>query len=230
MQVLRIPDRRILDLTGRDFKWGGRAVTPVYRNLSAGTSDQTAFRFRNDDGTEATATFSAALSTDLNAGSVTADFDFRLRIQTSCGGSSDITLVPTLYVVHNAEAEQAVTGASTRLIGYNSANVTDEGATTEQLAGANPYTAGKMSEDGVSASMNLPNENDTEHEFTLRAVYADMAAGVNTYVIRLKNNNVAYDQYTVPDAQLTLTKAVAGGQGNRPVVGGSIFFLWPFGY
>ena len=219
-EVLRLPDRRILSLTGRGFKWGGRDVTPVYSNLSAGTSDQTAFRFRNDDGTEVTATWLAALNTDYDAGTKAANYDLRLRIQTSCGGSSDITLVPTLYVVHNGGAEQAVTGASSKVLGYDSANLTDEGATTEQLAGANPYTAGKTSEDGVSASMNLPNENDTEYEFTLRIVYADMAAGVNTYVLRLKNSGVAYDAYTVPDAQLTVTKAAAGPTaGTRMMMG-----------
>jgi len=145
------------------------------------TLTQSAFRNRNDDGSETTATWLAA----LNANALpTLDSPFRVRMQTTTeGGLALINYTNRLHYTLNGGAKTAVTTTSNVIRAVNSANVTNDEATTEQLAGAGVFQAGVVSEDGTCPLNFLSNNAlDVEDEFVVQLRSADLH---NNDVVRL---------------------------------------------
>ena len=136
---------------------------------------QDSFRARNDDGTEATATWKAAQDTNWTQrrGQL---FRLRFRIQETAGAIAKSTTFD-LWATRNGGTAFSVSPTSGFCRAVDSPNVTDGGATTKQLAGgAGAYEAGQMIEDGISVAQTISASNHTEHEFVVE-LYGSTANG-----------------------------------------------------
>lgn len=172
---------------------------------------QTAFRFRNDDGSETTATWRQIESvTDITP----VDTTFRVRIQVeenatgsgSCGGQLQVALGA-------AGSFQNVTTSSTIAKAVSSANVSDGTATTNQLT--NVYAAGQaggtISTDGLATAVTL-SATAAEFEFVVQIVGADVNDG-DLLTFRIAGLNSIETA-----AALTVSKPGGGGATGIPDV------------
>lgn len=129
--------------------------------------EQKSFRFRNDDGSETTATWKAAADTGVTL-PIGSQFRLRLLLQNDSGASQTIT--PWLFVDIGDGSGLNVVGQSGTLADvetYLSANFADLDATTQQL-GAGSFTAGSMNElDATAPAVTVPAGGETEIEFTI---------------------------------------------------------------
>lgn len=169
--------------------------------------DQDSFRFRNDDGTEATATWMANANTNPSNFDPDVDTDFRLRILMQATGAEVISS-PQLRYSLNGGAYTNVDGSSSVVRSLASANLTDGGATTQQL-GAGSFKAGTVDEvDGLCAGNTYFNQ-ETEFEWSVRVRGADVVAG-DTIDFRLYDGTTLLDTYT-NTGRVTLGAGGGGG-------------------
>lgn len=151
---------------------------------------QDAFRGRNDDGNETTATWKDSLNINwLQA----VDTNFRTRILIGHSGLL-VSLTPQLEYNLNGAGWNPVTTASSVCKAVNSTNITDGEATTQQI-GAGSFVAGEVSEDGIGAAIALTGTVETEVEYVLQIVATDVVDG-DIVELRVTNAGVALDVYT----------------------------------
>jgi hypothetical protein len=167
---------------------------------------QAAFRFY-DDGTEAGSTAIAAqdtnISRDVAAGN--SNLQLRLRAQEINALSGAAVDDFQLQYSKNAGAYTNVTGASANVRGFNSASLSDGGATTNRLgAGTGSFVAGVIAEDGLADNHQITTSNYTEYLFSLTLVSADLA-NADTLDFRLLRNGVTIAAYSVAP-RITITK------------------------
>ncbi len=175
--------------------------------------EQTAFRGREDDGSETTATFIAALNTDWTQD---VDVNFRVRFQATSDGSDEENIVFLLHRNINGGIFQPVDGSSIIVRVFSSSNYTEGDATTEQLAGSNAFLAGEMDDvDGgagdVNSLIDFPAAvRDCEVEYCVRIQSGDVNDG-DTIQLRLHEGGASFaDGYTeIPT--ITVNKPSAGG-------------------
>ena len=139
------------------------------------TVDQQHFRFRNDDGSETTATWKLAL--DTNYSDNVFDTNVRLRIGLRNTGSTSV-LVPMLNLHYRKNGGSWVpsgTAASDARI-TDSSNLTNGGATTQQIT-SGTFTAGQTldTSNALASSFTLPAGNDAEFEFCVQFRDVDLA-------------------------------------------------------
>lgn len=162
------------------------------------TLDQDRFRIRNDDGSETTATWKAALNTNA---SLEVDTNWRIRFTTQETGGADGTPVAQLQYNLAGAGWNNVSAASSVARASASPNLADGTATTAQLgtpAPADPtdFVAGSFDEvDGTGASMSLMADKFTEHEYCFQIRSADVTNG-QTIQLRLVNTATVYGAYT----------------------------------
>src|SRR5579862_251316 len=139
------------------------------------------YRFRNNDGSESSATWMAA--EDTNAVKViTGDTTFRLRlvIADTSGSSSSAY---GINVSHNLGTPKEVDFGNTYVNApLGGSGLTDGGNTTEQLTLDSGYTyvttAGQVSYLSVqSATISLSPNDETELEFAMQLTYAQLSSG-----------------------------------------------------
>jgi hypothetical protein len=153
---------------------------------------QASYRGRNDDGTEATATWKAAANTLWHA-PLNANFRVRFLLQVATAiSSTGFVLMRSL----NGGAYTAVTGASAVVKAAASPNVTDGAATTKQL-GVGTFVAGSFDEvDGAWASVSVAIGSETEMECCIQVVAADVKP-LNTIALRVyQTTSIALGAYT----------------------------------
>lgn len=175
--------------------------------------DQVNFRFRNDDGNQATATWKANETTNI---SLAASVTFRLRIKYRDSSGITGTLTGALSVSKNGGGYAAITTSSTVVKLVSSSNVTDGTATTEQLTTLNTFVAGSVDSNGTVTSVNLNNQC-TEMEWVLQIVAANVTNG-DTLDFRDTNiggSTIVTPRITVGAASYTL----AIGQGSYTYTG-----------
>jgi hypothetical protein len=144
------------------------------------TIDVAAFRFRNDDGSETTATWKAAQNVDV---SIAEDTVFRLRYELQetqgiavIGSDADFVLRYRLnggsWLVVGAES-------GTVLVPGTSTNVADVDPTTDQLtAGTGTFSAGSIEEgNGRVNGSAIAASGHIEYEFVLTLPAADVTDG-----------------------------------------------------
>jgi hypothetical protein len=138
--------------------------------------EQKAFRIRNDDGDEATATWKAAQNTNASA---VLDTNLRLRyqMQETAAGSGAVSY--QLQSNKNAGGYLDVNASATNVRPAVSPNVNDDQALTEQLTGGTgTYVAGRFDEvDAVASSNPLVASGHTEIEFSVQMRSAAVANG-----------------------------------------------------
>lgn len=160
---------------------------------------QDKFRGRYDDGSETTANWIDAVDTNFVMG-VGVAFRIRFNIRETATASPSVS--PEFQLQYNLASGgwNDVTGASSVVQSIASSNFADGDNTTEQLAGAGTFTAGKMEEsDGKAAAITMSNQ-DTEVEFSVQILAAGVTDG-QTLQLRVVNDaggaDAALDTYTV---------------------------------
>ena len=178
---------------------GTNTATPritISKSAVNPTFVQVSYRGRNDDGSESAATWKCPINTNWMQ---KPDTNFRVRflIEETAGATTG-TLGGQLQYRKNGGAWTNVTGASSNVIAVASANVTDEGATTQQL-GSGTFQAGKIDEaDGNIGDISGLSSEETELEYVLQIVDADTADydDIELRVIGKNDDTTALDTYT----------------------------------
>jgi hypothetical protein len=153
---------------------------------------QASYRIRNDDGTEATATWKAAANTTFLA-PLGAGFRVRFLLQVATAiSSTGFVLMRSL----NGGAYTAVTASSTVVKAIASPNVADGAATTKQL-GVGTFVAGTFDEvDGAWATVSVAIGSETEMECSIQIVPADVKPR-DTIALRVyQTTSIALGAYT----------------------------------
>lgn len=166
------------------------------------TFTQASFRFRNDNGSQTTATWSEALNTNSIKKPYTI---FRLRFliqQTTSAANQNLTRAYKLkYSLNGGAYTDVGAQSSATLIRYaNSSNITDNETTTQQL-GTGSFVAGNVDENGSSASVTYTNAalSESEMEFVLE-IYGGLFNPFDYVDLRVYEtspvNDTALDVYT----------------------------------
>lgn len=147
--------------------------------LATGYLRQSGFRFRNDDGTEVTATWKAALNSNIYAETNTL---FRLRfLVAEIEGVQSSTTSPLLV-------QQSVNGGAWQSIGdspaagkplHYEASPNIANAPTTQQIGSASFAAGRLIEAegfGIPGAT-IPAKGETEYEFVLAVAAANATSG-----------------------------------------------------
>lgn len=125
--------------------------------------NQTDFRFREDSGNEATATFLADLNTNISI-DVDTDFRYRVVVAETAGSTNPATVNLLLEFSLNTGAFAAVTGSSAvQFATFTGSSDTD--ATTQQL-GSGTFVAGELDNTGAVSDLDLQS-SETEMEYCL---------------------------------------------------------------
>lgn len=168
------------------------------------------FRFY-EDGTEAGATAIDAEATNITR-VVLSDNVVLLRVGLNETGSGNISGATTddyqLQYSKNGGAFANVTGASSNVRGFASANLTDGGATTQQLTGGAGTFAGKVSEDGLVDNHQVAGNGCAEFLYALTIVAADTADSDTLDFRVLLNGATTNVTYSVTP-RVTVLKTVA---------------------
>ena len=181
--------------------------------MGAPVSDQTAYRFRNDDGNETGATWKDIINTDV---SVDVDTTFRLRIQVSeTAGGNYANRLFKLQSNTGGAGWQDITTTSSNVKMVSSANdgwtITDDDPTTEQLAGSSTFTTGRYDDDGAtetSITLDADSTGDTELEFCIQGVGTDLDNNNTTTFRVIETDNTPLNNYTIGYPQVTWVEAV----------------------
>lgn len=192
---------------------GNQALRTDYVDIATSTPiayvSQNHYRWRNDDGSQAAATWreaedagSPTASTSVaklsnirlrfnvaNTGGGAANYQYRLQYATTTNGCSvDTGTWTTVPAAATSEHWEMTT----------SANFADGAVTTAQMANAEGYVfvAGRMVEDpsNTTAAINLAEGNFTEVEYQMYATNNAITAG--SYCFRVTNAGAALNNYT----------------------------------
>ena len=153
-------------------------------------TNQIEFRGRNNDGSETTATWKAALNTNW---SQDVDTIFRIRFTVAETQGRNANLVLTLYSSYEGAAYAAVTTTSSYVKLLSSAQVDDATATTQQIS-SGTFVAGEV-DDNASVASRLLNNSRTEMEYVVQIVGADVAND-DTIAFRVYASGAALNTYT----------------------------------
>ena len=172
--------------------------------------DQDSYRFRNDDGTEATATWKAAVNTVITQH---ATVPFRLRVLIQCTVAGEAGFTPVMQYRIDTGAGYGAWGAvpttATEAAHIStSVNVTNGADTTKQL-GAGSFTTNNngIRNDPVEPGNTLTTVVNEEWEAEwVMALGGSPISNGDTIQFRMTNSGVALDTYT-NTPELTVTGA-----------------------
>ncbi len=171
----------------------------------ATTWRQDVFAFRNDDGSQSTATWTSGCA-NLALG-IYGDRNIRIRIEVSEQGTTAATLTPWLWIQRNGAggyySASACTGSG--IYPALSSNFADGDATTQQISSVT-YVAGTMDEvDGkCGATASIARYSGTEHEYNLKISASTITDG-DYFDFREYNQATPLTTYTSV-GRLTLNK------------------------
>ena len=176
---------------------------------------QVTFQYRDDDGTEITATDRQVAGTD---DTLSTDTTYRMRIGIAgshTGGAGSFAFVCGFQYNVDAAGWNAITTSSANVIAVASADVsiTDDDVTTEQLAGAATFVAGHMDETGTCSSVSISDSEESEFELVFQLVSTDLSGG-EAVQIRCVDSGTALATYTLIPS-ITVATAGSGGWLSR---------------
>lgn len=180
---------------------------------------QEAYRARNDDGTETTATWKAAQSTTWTQLS-TETFRIRFRLEEEAGAAAK-SATWDLQATRDGGTtwENVGTAKAGCVYAVTSPNVADGTLTTQQTTGGTgTFQAGEVSADGITAAVTLNAGNVTEVEYVCRLG----PTAVNNDLIDLRiryGDATLLERYTVIPrltASVPPPRAVAAGRWTIP--------------
>lgn len=159
------------------------------------STQQAGFRYRNDDGNEAGATWMYNLDTN---GEVAVDTVFRLRILLDEYAGYDEADGYELEYNHNGGGWTDITAISSVMRNTESAEngwtITHGDNTTQQISSGG-FSAGKYSEQQESGSFTIAANNYSEIEFCLIILSGDVSDGDTIEVRATFDNGAALDNY-----------------------------------
>lgn len=168
--------------------------------------NQGSFRFRNDDGSETTATWRQALNTN-DSWRVTTGLRIRFTMIEQGGGQSTSKTF-TLYYSKNAGAYTAV-GASTPIQFSLSSNFANNDNTTQQISSGGTYVATNlgMQETTGGITNTVPVSNQFEAEWCLIIDAAQVSNG-DTFDLRVYKTSSPVNTYT-QTPRITVSTTIA---------------------
>jgi hypothetical protein len=171
---------------------------------------QTDYRFRNDDGSEAAATWKAAANTNINGDVTSGNLDLRIRIAAQEVGTTAATFTASLWVSKNGGAYAAISDVTSNVKSVDSANLTDNANTTQQITGFT-FVAGRVDDvDNImSSTSSIAQNSGTEFEWMIRLISADLANG-DTLDFRVYRSGAPITTYT-NTGRITIIKSGGGG-------------------
>ncbi len=172
---------------------------------------QTDFRFRNDDGSEAAATWKANANTNISVDLTAGNVQLRLRIAVQETGTTAATFTATLgYDKNSAGAWTSVQVASQNVKAVDSANFVDNANTTQQIT-VFTFVAGRVDDVDGSAGPtgSIAQNSGTEFEFMLELVASDLRNG-DTLDFHCDRSFVQIQAYT-NTPRITIVKKSAPG-------------------
>lgn len=161
---------------------------------------QVSFRARFDDGSQTSATWQAAVNTNWTQNATTV---FRVRFLVRQTVSSATALLAKAFKIKyslngGAYTDVAAQGATTAPIRYaNSANITDNEATTQQI-GSGTFLAGVVDENGNTGTLTFSGtqNQETEIEFVVE-FYTPQFTNGDTITLRVyETGDTALATYT----------------------------------
>lgn len=158
-----------------------------------------AFRFY-EDGTETGATAIDAENTNITRYTGDPVVVLRYGVQESGSGSASGASTDDYQLQYskNGGAYTNVTGASTNVRGFTSADLTDAAATTQRLsAGTGSFVAGEIAEtDGLLTDWALTANNFSDLLYVIELVAGDLADN-DTLDFRVLRNGAVFNTYSV---------------------------------
>jgi hypothetical protein len=176
-------------------------MVPVIQGGTSATLTQEDFRFRNDDGSLATATWIDGETTNNINKSIALGTTFRLRFVVQGGGKDVQNYLFDLWCSKNSGTYFQVTSASTLVQLVNDANSIADHATTQQRIGNGTYSTGDLegyndgTTDNTTGAMDLSAGTEYEVEVCVQILTTGNAAG-NTFDFRLRNEGVTFNTYS----------------------------------
>lgn len=159
---------------------------------------QSTYRFRNDDGSETTATWKRPVNSALRV--FDEDLDFRIRLSSFDSSSPSSSFTYRLQYKLNSGSWTDVTIITDVIKLVASSNFTHLDPTTQQITSGS-FVSGKMYEDTFTltpSSVNHPNAF-TEIEYMVRLISADVAVNDVVYLRMATGEGIAepLDNYDV---------------------------------
>lgn len=167
--------------------------------MGASLFTEAAYRFRNDDGSETTATWKGLQNVSVNI-AVNANFRIRFKAQETAG-SSGLNKVWQLQYNKNSAGWVNVTGSSIIARSFASPNVTDAANLTVQLSGGTGTFQGATGFDEANGqaggnSMDVAASGNAEAEFCLQLRSVDLA-NADQVGLRISDAGAALNAYAV---------------------------------
>jgi len=160
---------------------------------------QQSFRFRNDDGSQTTATWSQAANTnDQRRPFVIFRCRFLIQQTVSSANTGLGRAFKLRYSLNSGTYTDVGAQDSATIIRYaNSPNITDDEATTQQL-GTGSFVAGDVDENGDTGTITFTSGalSETEIEFVLELNGADIKVGDTLDLRVYETNNTVLASYT----------------------------------
>lgn len=155
----------------------GRPIPKYLVGHAVFTLNQVGYRFRQDNGTETTATWHANQNTAWSP-SITGDTTFRLRFELNEVGAAAGNVSAQLQYNINGIAWATADTTTNGIRIATSSNITDGVATTNQLtAGSGTFRAGQVRETATAATATMSGSDHTEVEFVLALHYGFLNTG-----------------------------------------------------
>lgn len=152
--------------------------------------NQTDFRFREDSGNEATATWLANANINISI-DVDTDFRYRVVVAETAGSTNPETVNLLLEFSLNSGAFAAVTGSSSvQFATFTGSSDTD--ATTQQI-GSGSFVAGELDNTGAVSNLDLQS-SETEMEYCL-TLDSGQIDNDDTIDLRVVNSGVDLNTY-----------------------------------
>lgn len=165
----------------------GQAFVPFSLN-------QSGFRFRNDDGSQSTATWMAGLNTNVTIDSSLIRFRLRFLVQETTGTA--VTDGYRFQYNKNSEGWNDVTNTSSVMRFALTPNFADQDVTTQQL-GAGSFVAGRMLEDATNTNtIALAGNDETEIEGCFQLRLNDVADEDTIQVRLVRDDGTALTVYS----------------------------------
>lgn len=167
---------------------------------------QTDYRWRNDDGSETTATWAELVntSTDVDVTSGNVQLRIRLAIEEQDGGEYEIGDVLNQFAI-NAGGYTTLGASTTGCIYFNSSNLTHGDDTTQQIT-AFTYVSTNEGVIETVGGIGAFSNDGAEYEYTVEFVSADLSDGDTVY-FRLPDADGGYTN----TGTATITKTGGGG-------------------
>ena len=176
------------------------------------TYEQVAFRFRNDDGSEAAATWTAIINTDISQ-NPNNGWNQRLRFDILNDNNRNESNLSLEYEYsYNTGAWTSITGASSVIRGYDSSFLTDAEDCT-QIISAGGFSADNdgVTEDGTVIVPSFSRNDRIETELSYYLVEADVAPGdtIDVRVISTAGYSITYTN--TPQITVTAQRRIVIG-------------------